>query len=432
MQRVARRKLLLAIVLGAAVAGSTAIPTTPLDAAAGQTETKVEVEDETPAPSDDEADAAPTADAVQAERTVRRITGYPKCGSDEEPHGWVWFEGDARLGSSPDRVWEYEGEIYTAHHNSCVGAAACLAGAPELSGKLPTIIGSERGDDLVGTPWADLIIAGAGADSVTGRGGADVICGGDGIDHILGGPGNDRIWAGEGDDVVRGNGNDDVLFGEAGVDVVIGGPGDDALDGGDDDDGLYGEGGADDLDGGGGENGCFGGKGTDQLAGCRVAQQGSTWYGSPPLTPFDIEIEAVTGVDYDQFAAEIDRTLGDTRSWIGNGRAGFRRVRSGGTLRIILATPATVDRLCAPLNTAGYYSCRRGNKLILNVNRWNGATSWWPASLKTYRRYLINHEMGHFLGYGHVSCPGPGRLAPVMMQQTISLGGCVANGWPYP
>jgi hypothetical protein len=70
--------------------------------------------------------------------------------------------------------------------------------------------------------------------------------------------------------------------------------------------------------------------------------------------------------------------------------------------------------------------------VILNVNRWAGATSWWPAPLKTYRRYLVNHEVGHYLGYGHVSCPGAGRLAPVMQQQTISLGGCVANGWPYP
>ncbi len=97
-------------------------------------------------------------------------------------------------------------------------------------------------------------------------------------------------------------------------------------------------------------------------------------------------------------------------------------------MHIILASPCTVDRLCAPLNTGGYYSCRRGSKVILNVNRWTGATSWWPAPLKTYRRYLVNHEVGHYLGYGHVSCPPSGRLAPVMQQQTISLGSCVANG----
>lgn len=367
-----------------------------------------------------------------AERTVRRIRGYPKCGLDEEPHGWVWFEGDTRLGGSPTRIFEYEGELYTAHFNDCSGAAACLADTPELSGKLPSLVGSERSDDLVGTPWADLIIGGAGDDVIDGRGGSDRICGDAGADHIVGGAGADLISGGAGDDVMFGNSHGDVIEGGDGVDVLIGGPGNDVLDGGADDDGLYGHNGADTLSGGPGEDGCFGGKSVDRLEGCRVSRQGSISYGTPSHISFDLEIEAGIGIDANQFAAEVDRTLGDTRSWIGNGRTGFRRVASGGALHIILASPATVDRLCAPLNTGGYYSCRRGSKVILNVDRWTGATSWWPAPLKTYRRYLVNHEVGHYLGYGHVSCPGSGRLAPVMQQQTISLGGCVANGWPYP
>jgi hypothetical protein len=102
------------------------------------------------------------------------------------------------------------------------------------------------------------------------------------------------------------------------------------------------------------------------------------------------------------------------------------------SFRVRLATPATVDAHCAPLETNGIFSCRQGAEVMINAMRWFQGAAESHLSLADYRHYVISHEVGHALGHGHVGCPAPGAIAPVMLQQTKGLAGCEPNPWPYP
>jgi hypothetical protein len=151
------------------------------------------------------------------------------------------------------------------------------------------------------------------------------------------------------------------------------------------------------------------------------------------LRRFRVLVERdIANVDPVAVGAFIEQTLNDPRGWTAGGKWRFRRVGPGEPFHftIYLATPATRDALCN-MGYDRYTSCRNGKRVVINVARWARGVPHYRAPLDTYRQYVINHEVGHFLGRGHERCPGRGRPAPVMLQQTFGLHGCVANAWPF-
>jgi Protein of unknown function (DUF3152) len=163
-----------------------------------------------------------------------------------------------------------------------------------------------------------------------------------------------------------------------------------------------------------------------------VARGDGPVVGTGVLTTYTVEVEDAVGVGVNRFAVSVGRILADPRSWIHDGSVSWQRVASGGQVRVVLATPATVDQLCLPLNTAGIYSCHQGGVVALNSERWLHGTQNWPGPLDEFRAYAVNHEMGHAIGHDHQGCPGAGQLAPVMQQQSKGLEGCLPNAWPFP
>jgi hypothetical protein len=179
---------------------------------------------------------------------------------------------------------------------------------------------------------------------------------------------------------------------------------------------------------------------------------------------YTVEVEngldpAMFGGD-NAFAEMVDQTLANPKGWTHNPQFAFMRVdsESGGKpdFRISLVSPATVREGCGyefRLETSCYnpvYGAERQARVFINEARWVRGAVPFEGDIGSYRQYLINHEVGHAIGYvRHEPCDQQGGLAPVMMQQTFSTSNndaakfdpdvikadgktCRFNPWPYP
>ncbi|MEU4773978.1 DUF3152 domain-containing protein [Micromonospora sp. NPDC023644] len=159
------------------------------------------------------------------------------------------------------------------------------------------------------------------------------------------------------------------------------------------------------------------------------------------LRRYRVAVESGADEDAGEFAAAVERALAGPGSWVDGGLR-LQQVTAGSRhdFTVYLATAKTAGRMCAAggvdIRVGGrpYTSCRAPGKVIINLDRWRLSVPHFVSAkvpLSVYRTYVVNHEVGHQLGYRHERCPGRGRVAPVMMQQTLFLNGCMANPWPY-
>ncbi|MEW2481110.1 DUF3152 domain-containing protein [Mycobacterium sp. NPDC051198] len=210
-------------------------------------------------------------------------------------------------------------------------------------------------------------------------------------------------------------------------------------------------------------------------AGGQFTEAGArTWRIVPGTTPkigqgttksFTYSVEVEDGVDTtafggdDGFARMVSETLANPKSWTHNGLFAFTRVdETSGVepdFRVSLTSPMTVREGCGydiELESSCYNPSYDGHqpRVFVNEARWVRGAVPFQGDIGSYRQYLINHEVGHAIGYQrHEACEANGKLAPIMMQQTFSTSNddaakfdpgtvtadgltCKFNPWPYP
>ena len=125
-----------------------------------------------------------------------------------------------------------------------------------------------------------------------------------------------------------------------------------------------------------------------------------------------------------EFARDVAICLADPDGWMSKGYE-FVMVKSKPQVAIHLSSRKGLEKV----GCDGTLSCAilGGREMWINEDRWKHGTKKSGQGLDGYRQYVISHEMGHILGRDHVKCPGPGQPAPIMLQQTLGLHGCLPN-----
>jgi hypothetical protein len=146
------------------------------------------------------------------------------------------------------------------------------------------------------------------------------------------------------------------------------------------------------------------------------------------IITYSIAARGDVGTDLTTLDRIAREAYADPRGWSLGGAVDFKRVRGGGDFVLWLASPEAMTLFsdeCSPL-----WSCRVGRDVIINDARFRAGSRYWMGTIDDYRLLLVNHETGHWIGFDHDGCPGPGAPAPIMMQQSKGVGACVGNPWP--
>lgn len=128
------------------------------------------------------------------------------------------------------------------------------------------------------------------------------------------------------------------------------------------------------------------------------------------------------------FARSVRTTLADPRGWQRSGLTFCPATRAEATVVVVLADPGATSELCHPIATYGRVSCAMWDTAVVNLAPWLAPPGAWGFDVEGYQTYVVNHEVGHVLGFDHANHCTASDQAPLMMQQSRRRPPCFVAG----
>jgi hypothetical protein len=135
--------------------------------------------------------------------------------------------------------------------------------------------------------------------------------------------------------------------------------------------------------------------------------------------------QAEAAADDAALTQQAQQTLGSTGGWNLGGAIRFGRGSSNCDVMIRLVKPENMGVISPACGQQT--SCQVGGDIAISLAAWQQPPSAWSAGPEAYRAEVINHEVGHWLGFEHASCTTKDAPVRILAQPTVIIPGCSPN-----
>ncbi|HEY2004383.1 MAG TPA: DUF3152 domain-containing protein [Candidatus Saccharimonadia bacterium] len=133
------------------------------------------------------------------------------------------------------------------------------------------------------------------------------------------------------------------------------------------------------------------------------------------------------------FVTKIGAVLSDPTGWALKGRV--KLVGSESSCNFNFNIVPAIDMANLDPGCKGQTTCLVGDQITVRSESWTKVPVKWVGTLDSYRKELVNHEVGHWLGFQHAACTGGTIVSgdvPILAAPDVAVNGCSPNWYAIP